>query len=266
MKMSKTKAVQQEIEVLPKGAQTTPYQQPQIAEGFENMEHGDMAKPRLAVCQAQSLQRQKDDPKYIKGLEEGQFFNTITGENYGDTVRVSPLMFFKYRLRFGDKAKKEEAGKLLCQSANAKVGTGDPGGNCLTCPMAQWKEDKPSCTLLYGYASLIVPKTGDIRFDNLVIVSMKSANMGLAKEWNALMRLRQNDHNQTLPMWQGIYELKSVIRKFDLGSAYMIVPKNSGKHESESTNAMICRSSYLMIQELYSEGRLQVDLEPEQNL
>ena len=53
-------------------------EQGQAAAGTENMERQDMTLPRLGLCQALTPQRQKADPKYIYGLEEGDFFNTIS--------------------------------------------------------------------------------------------------------------------------------------------------------------------------------------------
>lgn len=252
------------VEVLPK-TQTQIMEPPKPPsgppEGFENMDQGDMAKPRLALCQSQTPQRLKEDPKYIKGLEEGQFFNTITGQIYGEVVKFTPLMFFKYRLRFGKQDFKEEAGKLLCQSENARIGMGDPGGDCFSCPMASWTEKSPRCMLLYGYAGLVIPPKGELRIENLAVVSLKSANMGLAKDWNAMMRLRQGDNGAVLPMYQGIYELASVKKKFNLGSAFMIIPKNAGQHSPDSLNYKIARTSYYLIQEMYATGRLKVDAE-----
>lgn len=248
-----------EVEIV----QFVPPAQSGPAEGFENMEQEDLAKPRLVLCQSQTPQRLKDDPKYIKGLTEGQFFNSITGEVYGEKVKLTPLMFFKYRLRFGAPGDyQEDSDGLMCQSPDAKFGKGNPGGVCIKCPMSTWEgQDPPRCTVFNAYASLIVRESGVVRHDDLVIVSMKSANMTFSKEWNALMRLRQTSEGQPMPMWQGIYELGSISKKFKLGSAYMQVPKNAGSHKEGTAVANICRSSYYMIREMFDSGRLQVDIE-----
>src|SRR5258708_1340743 len=67
----------------------------QSAAGFEEVRLADVTLPRLGLCQALTPQRIKGDPKHIRNLEEGQFFNTITQEIYGETVKIVPLLFFK---------------------------------------------------------------------------------------------------------------------------------------------------------------------------
>src|SRR5438132_1612945 len=103
--------------------------------GLENLERNDMTLPRLGLCQSLTPQRIKSDPKYIAGLEEGEFFNTITREVYGNRVRLVPLLFYKTRILFGPK---DEGGGLRCQSFDNLIGIGTPGGTCLTCPLSQF--------------------------------------------------------------------------------------------------------------------------------
>src|SRR5208282_345503 len=48
-----------------------------------------------------AIERSESDPKYIEGLRDGQFFNTITREIYGKKVLLVPLHFYKTRVLFG---------------------------------------------------------------------------------------------------------------------------------------------------------------------
>lgn len=43
--------------------------------------------------------------------------------------------------------------EVFCQSVDARTGVGNPGGNCHTCPKAQWGANKmpPECTETYSY-------------------------------------------------------------------------------------------------------------------
>jgi hypothetical protein len=61
--------------------------------GSEDVTAKDMILPRVDVLQALSPQIKKSDPAYIPGAEQGQIFNTVTGEIYGSSVTFIPVMF-----------------------------------------------------------------------------------------------------------------------------------------------------------------------------
>lgn len=216
--------------------------------GLENMERSDMTLPRLGLCQSLSPQRIKSDPKYISGLEEGQYFNTITREIYGEKVQVVPLLFFKGRLLF-----KEDEG-LRCRSDDSKVGVGDPGGDCARCPLQQWGRDgePPECSLLYNYASLVI-KDGYVSPSQLVVKSFKSSDLGAARDWNSLMRLRGTD------AYAGIYEFVAIEAKTDKFTWFKTTVQNAGFVSKESFEA--AKMVYEMVAAMNAQGRLRHDVE-----
>jgi hypothetical protein len=63
--------------------------------GSEDVTAKDMILPRVDVLQALSPQIKKSDPGYIEGAEQGQIFNTVTGEIYGSSVTFIPILFRK---------------------------------------------------------------------------------------------------------------------------------------------------------------------------
>lgn len=223
--------------------------------GLEEMTRADWTLPRLGLCQSMSPQRKRSDPKHIEGLEEGDMFNSITRENYGKTVQVVPLMFFKNRFRFQEGA----LGNILCQSADTVLGIGDPGGECKTCPMAQFgssgKGNSPACSLFYNYPSLILPKDGHIGLDLLVVASFKSSELKVARDWNALLRLRNAD------TFSGIYEFTTVEQKNDLGSWYTRVVKPAGWVSEQMYG--FAKGAYDAVRETQEAGSLKVDLDQE---
>jgi hypothetical protein len=227
-------------------------------EGFENMEAADLAKPRLALCQSMTPQRKKTDAKYIQGLEEGDFFNTITGERFGPEVTVVPLLFYKSRILFRDI---DEGGGMLCQSQDAVTGVGEPGGECASCPMAQFGEkgEAPQCTNFFNYPALVVPAKGPVGPEHLVVLSLKSTGLKAAKDWNSKMRLRMDKQTRrTLPMFRGLYRLSAVEQKNSAGQQWHGVRvENAGEVSAE--NAAIARDAYESVRDLYRSGRLQVD-------
>lgn len=238
---------------------TTPLPHSGPVEGFENMGTEDVTQPRLMLAQSMTPQRKKDDPKYIKGLEEGDFFNSVTNQVYGSKVKITPVMFFKQNLLLDDI---DSGGGLLCRATDGKHGVGAPGGVCAACPKMQWlNNEPPECTLFHNYAALVIPDNGQVTLDCLVIVSMKSTNLKLAKDWNSLMRLRQDENRQQLPMWRGIYELESQSRQAGKYSWYVAVPKNAGMHKDGSAASEACRGGYMAVREMYAAGKLAFEVE-----
>jgi hypothetical protein len=65
------------------------------AAGSENVTTADMILPRIDIIQAISPQLKSRDPAYIPGAEQGDIYNTVTGEIYGKEVTFIPVMFRK---------------------------------------------------------------------------------------------------------------------------------------------------------------------------
>lgn len=66
---------------------------PDSYRGSEDVTSKDIILPRIDVLQALSPQIKKKDPKYIEGAEQGQVFNTLSGELYGDSITFIPVVF-----------------------------------------------------------------------------------------------------------------------------------------------------------------------------
>lgn len=153
--------------------------------GLEEADNQDFTVPRLALCQAMSPQRKRNDPKYIEGLVEGQLFNTLSGEVYGEVLDVVPLYMIKTRMKFKPLS---EGGGIECQSFNAIDG-GRLCETCAACPHSQFQEDEaPACYLIYSYPSLIV-RDGKVTTE-LIALSFKSASTKVARDFNTKARMR----------------------------------------------------------------------------
>lgn len=182
--------------------------------GKENIGKDDMVMPRIGLCQSMTPQRKKGDPTYIEGLEEGQYFNTVTGHIYGNSIKVVPLHYFKNRIRF---APLEKGGGILCQAPDFLTGVGDPGGNCSTCPMSMFHDGvKPECTEFRNFPVLVIPDNGPLTLSALAVKSFKSGGIKQAKHWNSLIQFRGTD----LDIFAGIYSLRSVESKNSKGTWY----------------------------------------------
>lgn len=228
--------------------------------GLENLERSDMTLPRLGIAQALSPQLSESDPKYIEGLRPGNFFNTITRENYGKQVQLVPLLFYKTRILFGPI---DEGGGLRCQAPDNLIGIGEPGGTCIKCPFSQFGSARngegkgTACNQFFNYAALIV-NDGSVSPEGLLVFSLKSSALKVAKDWNALIRIRNLD------IFAGVYELTSVERKNDIGRWYEPVINPAGNVTRETYEA--AKVAYAAVSDLNKQGRLRsdvTDLNPE---
>lgn len=228
--------------------------------GLENLSREDMTLPRLGVAQALSPQLSESDPKYIDGLRPGNFFNTITKENYGKKVQLVPLLFYKTRILFGPI---DDGGGLRCQSPDNLIGIGEPGGTCIKCAFSQFGSARngegkgTACNQFFNYAALIV-NDGEVSPEGLLVFSLKSSALKVAKDWNALIRIRNLD------IFAGVYELTSVERKNDVGRWYEPVINPAGNVSKETY--MAAREAYAAVSDLQKQGRLRsdvADLNPE---
>jgi len=167
------------------------------AEGFEQMDRQDLILPRVSICQAMTPQRKKTSPNFIDNLADGDLFNTITGEVYGGTVELIPLLFSKSRIYFRSLG---EGGGILCRSFNAVDG-GVLSPTCAACPNSQFSGDgkPPVCNIFYNYPAVILPKR------ELAVLSLKSTGLKAARQWNSRMKLLGDK-----PMYAGVYEVAIV--------------------------------------------------------
>lgn len=250
-----TEIVKQEKAELPEHLRRAPGE---AAAGFEFMGGQDMTLPRLGLAQALSPQLSERDPSYIDGLKTGEFFNTITRENFGKSVAVVPLLFYKSRLRF---LPQNEGGGLVCRADDGKFGLGDPGGECLRCPLARFGPDgsRPQCMEMFNFASLVC-RNGTVEPDGLIVVSLKSTGLRIAKDWNAQMRLRRTD------MFAAPYELESV-EMSNAQKQRWFVPKVTPVVDGAGYPAWLTKEMYInaklayqAVSELQKEGRLRHDI------
>ena len=186
--------------------------------GFEDVTREDLVLPRLSICQALTPQRQKQNTdKYIPGLEEGMFFNTITGQIYGNEVRGVPLMMKKApRIYFKPK---NEGGGVLCQSFDGIKG-GRLSPTCAECPNKDWEGAKPpKCTQFDSFPLVLLPSL------ELIVFALKSTGIKIARQWITRMK---SPPFVGKPMYSGIYNFKAVGMQSDgrpfFGPVISLVP------------------------------------------
>ncbi len=143
--------------------------------GMENLDSDDIAIPRLLLAQSGSPAAKKSSEKYIEGLSEGDFYNSISRRIYGPSVRVIPIAFTKNRMLYIDN-------QIDCRSENGIDG-GHHAAVCEDCEYAKWGTGKDghgtACTLFKNYVCYIVE---DKKY---ALFSFKRGSLEVAKEFNA---------------------------------------------------------------------------------
>jgi hypothetical protein len=215
--------------------------------GSENVTQNDIIVPRLAISQATSWELKKSHAKYIAELEQGQYFNTVTKEIYGDSIRVLAVHFYRTRIRWGE----EMGAGFRCQSDDAVTGIGDPGGNCAACEFSQRgieKKDGP-CTLLLNFPLFVIPKSGRIDPSEILIYPMKSLAISQAKHWNSLNNIRNGDR------FEGVYRLTVVEDHRESGDSFQPHIDNDTDGWATPEQLVVGRAAYDLITSWKSQGR-----------
>jgi hypothetical protein len=170
-------------------------------EGLEEMDRSDFVLPRIAIAQTLSPALKKNKPQYIEHLEEGQMYNTVTKEIYGEDLFFIAVMFSKARILFEDINK---GGGILCQSLNGINGGQLCPASCDACDKSKFLEgNSPECNKFMNYPGFVLAKDkGSIR--GMAAVSLKSTGVKIAKQWNSVIRL------SNLPVYAKVYRVSVI--------------------------------------------------------
>lgn len=128
-----------------------------------DFDQNEIGFPKLRLAQGLSPEVASGDAKM------GQWL--FSGYDPFDSVIIVPLLFSRTRSKRVDPANRDS--DIACESGDARIGMGDPGGNCQTCPFARWGSDPksgqrkpPACQISYHYAVYIseVDTVGEMIF------------------------------------------------------------------------------------------------------
>jgi hypothetical protein len=190
-----------------------PYSDGSLTFGQTALDAGDFVPPRVKICQQMS-QEVAD-----KKAAAGEFFNTLTGENYGTELKFIPIQPFKQRIFLVREEKRAiieaatgisvEGQGLACRSYDMVHGTGTPGGECAECPLAVWVERQPPyCTETYNVAALT-------ELGELVFLGFQKSSAKVGKNLFSMLRLSMQ------APWSRVYSVKSRQTKNALGNFYV---------------------------------------------
>lgn len=119
-----------------------PFSAGQFSTDMPDLSMDDLVIPRLRLAQGLTPEVQSGAAKPGMWL--------LTGFPPQETVEFIPVMFGRSRRL------RTEEGETLCESPDAKVGVGDPGGTCASCPKSHWSGSgdnrrPPECDFAYSY-------------------------------------------------------------------------------------------------------------------
>lgn len=147
--------------------------------GNENVDMSDVVIPRIEVAQALSKCLKANDPSYIEGAKQGDLYNTVTREIYGEAVRVVPVLFKKEWLAWREQA----------------LGGGFAGAypTIADCEARIKQEEKPDEWEATETAQQLVIVLKEDGKTEEAVVSMNKTKLKVSKQWNSLIRLNGND-------------------------------------------------------------------------
>jgi hypothetical protein len=158
--------------------------------GRENVDQADLVLPRIKLLQPLSPEVQEEDSQ----IEAGHLYNTLTQNDYGDSLIFIPVMHFKSRI-YWRKRDDDSPDRMLCSSPNGLNPNSEAfGKTCPECPMQRWNnqaekaEDKaPKCTSYYNFAILVEGETSPIA------LSFERTKVKIAKKLLSLISIGNLD-------------------------------------------------------------------------
>lgn len=178
--------------------------------GTERITSDDIRPPVLRVCQGQSPQRKRGNPKFIATLEEPNMFNDLTGQIYGD----GPLEFVVVS-QLGESAVVFPADgsddDIIFDIKVERI----PGTKRYTDDRLNFGPDgeKPKATKFVNYLVLLLTSM------ELVALSLKGSQLSsCATPLNSLLKYPLNVGGQMIsnpPSWARVFALSTAIDKKD---------------------------------------------------
>ena len=176
----------------------------------------DLQIPFIRVIQALSPQIKKSDAAFIKGAEQGDLFNTVTGEVWKgeEGINVIPCYQETKHLEF---TPRDQGGGFV-----GEVPLSDP--NILKTTRQGAKETLPSGNELVKsdqHYCMVLNKDGSAQ---PAIVDMKSTQLKISRRWKTQIAMQKipdkNGVMRTPALFATIWNLKTVEESNDMGTWY----------------------------------------------
>lgn len=150
------------------------------ARGSEDVGAEDLVIPRLELAQALSPAQKKKDDAYIEGCEEGDLYNNVTRELYGDSVIVCPVMFKKEWLLWRDRQK--DTGGFHGAFPNKE--SAEEARQVLERP------ENVEAVDTHQHYCLLIKENGSMEE---IVISMARSKAKVSRNWNSVIRINGGD-------------------------------------------------------------------------
>ena len=179
--------------------------------GLENFTTEDMQIPFIRILQALSPQLNKQDPLYIKGAEQGDIFNTVSGEIYkADTgLTVVPAYFEKKFLEF---ALRSTGGGFIKELSpdDKDINLTNREGTIEMLPSGN--------ELVRTHQHLVIAK-GENEMAPAVL-DMKKTQLKVSRRWNTLKNGIRLPSGKPMPLYGTAWKITTVSESNDQGTWY----------------------------------------------
>jgi len=154
--------------------------------GSENVGIEDLTIPRLEIVQSLSPARDKKDPNYITGAEEGMLYNNVSRELFTEGVFVVPVIFKKQWLIWKDR---DSGGGF-----RGAYDTQEDAGNQIANLMAEGDAGPFEDTDTAQHLCLILSMDGaNVKKIQEIAISMSKSKMKISRQWNSMIRMLGGD-------------------------------------------------------------------------
>lgn len=148
----------------------------------EHLSQEELELPFLRVAQKGSPQVDEDKPEYIEGLKPGDYFNTVSGLNYGSTLKIQVHGYFRsYVIWKGEKGSGDFNGTMTpdeFQTFEKENTLHRDGGDMVHVVDGE--------TLRYSDTRNFIVSLPEFMDDGIMIYPMASTASKAARKWNTL--------------------------------------------------------------------------------
>jgi len=170
----------------------------------EHLSQDELELPFLRVAQKGSPQVDEDKPEFIEGLKAGQYFNTVSGAIYGDTLIVQVHGYFhNYTIWKGEKGNGEFSGTMTTDEFREFERSNKlerDGGD-----MVQFVEGEQ---FRYTDTHNFIISAPEHEEDGIMIYPLSSTGCKAAKKWNTLNNGRRVNGRPT-KRYATLWEIKT---------------------------------------------------------
>lgn len=168
--------------------------------GSEAVTAEDLTIPRLEQAQALSKCVKKGNANHIEGIEEGDFYNNVTRENYGKEVTLIPVFFKKEYLIWRDQEQGGGFAGFELTEALAQVVVND-----------QEHPKEWAVVDTHQQFCILVKEDGHME---QIVVSMSKSKAKVSRKWNSLIAINQGDRFTRQYLYTSIEDTNSNNQNF----------------------------------------------------